>query len=172
MVSAISSFDPITYLKQLNSTGSSASSSPSAPAVNNGAPGGSSTSTNAASTDNTGASSAPLSNPLNLSSAVLAVLQGVGASSSGSSLMSELLGDGGVSSTDPLSGVYAGLLYSDTQALPLQEAIQNSSNTNAETSGNDPIQSLIDNYNASLNANSQAALQEAQSMLQALPITA
>lgn len=166
MVSAISSFDPIAYLKQLGNT-SSTNSASSEPAADDGT-----TSSSPAATNTTGASALP-SNPLNLSPTVLAVLQEIGDPSSGSSLMSGLLGNNtsSVSSSDPLAGVYSTLLYRDTKALPIQEAVQSSADSNGEAADNDPVQSLIDNYNAALNANNQAVFQEVQSALQASNIT-
>ena len=86
-------------------------------------------------------------------------------------------GSSSVSSSDPLAGVYDTLLYQDTQALPLQAAIDTSAQTQTAASApTGTVQSAIDSYNSVLNNNNQTLLANAQTILAAnngtLPLTA
>lgn len=132
MVSAISSFDPVAYYKQLkdNVPAPVVATTPSSSTDSGDTPDNATAST--ATNKNVKAPSVP-SDLLQLSPDILSLLQG-GGSSQGNSLIGSLLGGGGKSySSSSLAGAYASLLYHDAQATQ-------------SVSTSNPIQNLINSY--------------------------
>ncbi|MDE3059835.1 MAG: hypothetical protein KGJ06_02360 [Pseudomonadota bacterium] len=166
MVTAISSFDPLAYLDQVKGIkppASTAGTSGSAP----------SSSSTTSSQSGQGTSSTP-SDLLGLPSNVLSLLQETSPDSSNSLLTSALFDSSSAASSNPLSGLYATLLYNQTQTLPYQSAIAAVQTPPAVISASLP--NAIQSYNNVLNANNQTLLQNAQAALAAnngaLPLTA
>jgi hypothetical protein len=176
MVDAVSSFDPIAYLKQINGLSAPASTDSSSPPTDPTPSNSSSANTTAATAPFSPDPSLLTSSPLALSPDILSLLQGSGSNASQSGSISSLLG-GGISSSDSLAGVYAAMLYNDTQVLPYQMALETSQQTQTGSSTQtNSIQNIIDSYNNVLDAGNQTLLDNAQAVLAAndgtLPTTA
>jgi len=169
MVDSISSFNPATYLSQIE--GAKPITVAAAPAaitpITPAAP--------PASSSASSPSSPPATNLLGLSSDVLSVLQGTNSSSSNGGLLSNLFGSSSISTPDPLSGLFNSLLTQDSSTLPTQQAIASTQQLQTQNSAtNDQVQNVLNSYNSGLNAYNQTLLQNAKLVLAAnsTPITA
>lgn len=150
MVSSISSFNPIAYIQGIVSSTTPASNSSSSSTT------GSTTSGSSSATGDTTTTSGLAT--------VLSLLQNDNSSSSNGGLLSTLLGEGGsgVSSADPLAGVYNALLYNASTIAPTAEAIANTPQPSETQTQTSPVENLINNYNTAANAYNQTLLQNAQ----------
>jgi hypothetical protein len=154
-------FNPISYIQGIvsataphaaTSTGSSNSQTGS---TGSNSSTGSGTGTNASSSSN---------NILGLSSTILSLLQGT-SSSQNNTLSSLLGGSSTVTSSDPLSGLYNSLSYNVSTATPLTNAVNDTQQqqANAQTQNN-PVSSLLTNYNSGINSYNKTLLQNAQAV--------
>src|SRR4051812_6354141 len=154
MVSSVTGFDPLNYLNQVKGT-----SKPAATTSGSGATG---------SANSSSSNSQPSSNVLGVSSNLLSLLQSVSPSSFGSGLLGNLIDSSSTSSHDPLSGVYGTLLYTESAAQPLADAIQGAQQAkNAAVTKRNPVQSILTSYHSAANAYNKTLQQHAKDVLKA-----
>jgi hypothetical protein len=161
MVDAVSSFSALSYLNQIKGV-----SKP--PVVSSNAPEpeeGDSLSNNPASSG-TGNGSPQSSNPFQISSEVLSLLQGISSDAGKGSLISEIVGSAG--SADAFSGVYDTFLQSASSTEPFQQALNALQQRRANTATRfNTLDNVLSGYHAGFNAYNKVLQQNAQATLDA-----
>ncbi len=165
MVGSIGSFNPSTYLSQLQNNQPLTAVADTAPVSSDTQTATPASPTSPATPVIPSTSSASLNNLIGLSPNVLSLLQGVSDSTSSGSITSALVGSASTSS-NPLAGLFSALLSEKTSTQPTQAAVEATQASHAQKSqSTSQVQSLINSYNTRINSNNTTLLKDAQNVI-------
>jgi len=159
MVNSVSSSSPTDFLTQIKTVPPVKTATPAATTTGT-------TTANPASTAAANTASSAENTAVQMASTLLDLINNMSSSSANSTLTGGLVG--GVSSTDPLAGVYNSMMFSQSTTKPLQEALAVTQQQQAQTAAQSTsVQDLLTARNAASNAYNNTLIQQAQAAVTA-----